>query len=566
MTTKSQMMDATTSMRANNIATSSRTNVPPTMAQMEKSEKFSGIDFKRGTKTSKELWVALERKYKTEDAGIKKFLVARFLDFKMMDSKSVVSQVQELQVIIHDPLAEDWRSKELGSRRSNKVVSDRFNIVNYPTHSHDVDNGYSDANWITGSNEVKSTSEYVFTISGGAVSWKSFKQTCIARSTMQSEFITLDKAGEEVEWLRNFLEDISYCPKPVAPICIHCDSQAIIGRAGSMMYNVKMTTESQMMDATTSMRANNIATSSHANAPPTMAPAKKTRKFSGIDFKRWQQKMFFYLTTLCLQRFTRKDSPEMQPFSKRHTDSWKDMTVYERIESLMNRHEFTAKILHTRIYCGYNKIRVNAVVAKDCSGKYKTIKAALKVAPDKSKKRFVIYVKKGIYIENVRVQKTKWNIMIIGDGKDATVVSGNRNFIDGTPTFQSATFVRQKSSLSSKLLQLDFETALNLFNLVSPHHWTIEPKRLGKYGIHGWLRSFIHPNGWMPWVGTTAPSTIFYAEHNNFGPGAKTNKRVNWKGLKLKLTSKIVSKFTVKPFTQGDKWLPATGVPFKAGL
>ncbi|KAF3642982.1 putative DDB1- and CUL4-associated factor 8-like isoform X1 [Capsicum annuum] len=57
-----------------------------------------------GTKTSKELWGALERKYKTEDAGIKKFLVAWFLDFKMIDSKSVVSQVQELQVIIHDLL------------------------------------------------------------------------------------------------------------------------------------------------------------------------------------------------------------------------------------------------------------------------------------------------------------------------------------------------------------------------------------------------------------------------------------------------------------------------------
>ncbi|PHT29367.1 hypothetical protein CQW23_31044 [Capsicum baccatum] len=89
--------------------------------------------------------------------------------------------------------------------------------------------GYSDANWITGSNEVKSTSGYVFTIGGGAVSWKSSKQTCIARSTMESEFIALDKAGEEAEWLRNFLEDIPYWPKPVAPVCIHCDSQAAIG-------------------------------------------------------------------------------------------------------------------------------------------------------------------------------------------------------------------------------------------------------------------------------------------------------------------------------------------------
>ena len=64
--------------------------------------------------------------------------------------------------------------------------------------------GYSDANWITGSNDVKSTSGYVFILGGRAVSWKSSKQTCITRSTMESEFIALDKAGEEAEWLWNF--------------------------------------------------------------------------------------------------------------------------------------------------------------------------------------------------------------------------------------------------------------------------------------------------------------------------------------------------------------------------
>ncbi|PHT37190.1 hypothetical protein CQW23_24890 [Capsicum baccatum] len=56
---------------------------------------------------------------------------------------------------------------------------------------------------------------------------------------MESEFIALDKAGEEAEWLQNFLKDILYWPKPVAPVCIHCDSQAAIGRAGSIMYNGK---------------------------------------------------------------------------------------------------------------------------------------------------------------------------------------------------------------------------------------------------------------------------------------------------------------------------------------
>ncbi|XP_052206984.1 uncharacterized protein LOC127811292 [Diospyros lotus] len=57
-------------------------------------------------KTAKELWESLDQKYKTEDARAKKLIVGRFLDFKMVDSKPVVSQVQELQVILHEIHAE----------------------------------------------------------------------------------------------------------------------------------------------------------------------------------------------------------------------------------------------------------------------------------------------------------------------------------------------------------------------------------------------------------------------------------------------------------------------------
>ena len=56
---------------------------------------------------------------------------------------------------------------------------------------------------------------------------------------MESEFIALDKSGEEAEWLRWFLEDIPKWEKPVPPICIHCDSQSAIGRAQSTIYNGK---------------------------------------------------------------------------------------------------------------------------------------------------------------------------------------------------------------------------------------------------------------------------------------------------------------------------------------
>ena len=95
---------------------------------------------------------------------------------------------------------------------------------------------FGDANWISNTMDTKSTSGYVFTIAG-VVSWKSSKQTFIAKSIMEFEFIAPDKVGEEVEWLCNFLEEIPCWKKPMSSISIHCDNQSTIGRAQNNMYN-----------------------------------------------------------------------------------------------------------------------------------------------------------------------------------------------------------------------------------------------------------------------------------------------------------------------------------------
>jgi len=62
---------------------------------------------------------------------------------------------------------------------------------------------------VTNNDEVSSTSEYVFTLGGRVVSWKSSKKTCIARSTMEYKFIVLELVGKKVEWLKNLLGDIT---------------------------------------------------------------------------------------------------------------------------------------------------------------------------------------------------------------------------------------------------------------------------------------------------------------------------------------------------------------------
>lgn len=92
-----------------------------------------------------------------------------------------------------------------------------------------------------------------------------------------------------------------------------------------------------------------------------------------------------------------------------------------------------------------NEINANVVVAKDGSGNYKTVTEAVAAAPEKSKSRYVIYVKKGIYKENVDIGKSKQNIMLTGDGMDATIITGSLNVIDGATTFSSATVGKQFS-------------------------------------------------------------------------------------------------------------------------
>lgn len=53
-------------------------------------------------KSAREIWISLEQKYKIEVACYKKFVVGKFLNFKMNDEKPVVKQVEELQIIVNE--------------------------------------------------------------------------------------------------------------------------------------------------------------------------------------------------------------------------------------------------------------------------------------------------------------------------------------------------------------------------------------------------------------------------------------------------------------------------------
>ncbi|XP_034709469.1 pectinesterase 2 [Vitis riparia] len=84
--------------------------------------------------------------------------------------------------------------------------------------------------------------------------------------------------------------------------------------------------------------------------------------------------------------------------------------------------------------------QANIVVAKDGSGDYTTITAAVSAASKRSGTgRYVIYVKAGTYNENIEIGAKLKNIMLLGDGIGKTIITGSKSVGGGSTTFNSAT-------------------------------------------------------------------------------------------------------------------------------
>ena len=67
---------------------------------------------------------------------------------------------------------------------------------------------YTDSDFQSNRDSRKSMSRSIFTLGGGASVWRSVKQSCIADSTMEAEYVAACEAAKEAIWLRKFLSDL----------------------------------------------------------------------------------------------------------------------------------------------------------------------------------------------------------------------------------------------------------------------------------------------------------------------------------------------------------------------
>ena len=69
--------------------------------------------------------------------------------------------------------------------------------------------GYADAAYAN-AKDRKSMTGCVFLAAGGAITWKSKKQTVIALSSTEAEYVALSEAGREATWLRNLYGELRF--------------------------------------------------------------------------------------------------------------------------------------------------------------------------------------------------------------------------------------------------------------------------------------------------------------------------------------------------------------------
>ncbi|GJV46970.1 zinc finger, CCHC-type containing protein [Tanacetum coccineum] len=160
--------------------------------------------------------IAISQSHYIEKA-VSQLKYSRVIGYLMYDMTctwpDIAFVVGKLSRYTSNPGTQHWQAIQRVQKYLKKTMDYRLIYTGYPL----VLEGYTDASWISNTEDNSSTSGWVFLL-GGAVSWASKKQNCITSSTMESKFVAL---------------------ATTAPISIRCNSDATSAKVYSQMYNGK---------------------------------------------------------------------------------------------------------------------------------------------------------------------------------------------------------------------------------------------------------------------------------------------------------------------------------------
>lgn len=151
-------------------------------------------------------------------------LIGHLLYISVNTRPDVSAAIGILAQKVSKPTYEDWNQ----CKRILKYLKTTSNLKLLLSNKNKDQQliGYADANWAEERTDRKSNSGRIFFYNGGTIAWSCQKQTLVASSTCEAEYISLSEAAKEAKWLRQLLTDLH---QPIEePTTIFNDNQSCL--------------------------------------------------------------------------------------------------------------------------------------------------------------------------------------------------------------------------------------------------------------------------------------------------------------------------------------------------
>ena len=102
-------------------------------------------------------------------------------------------------------------------------------------HGHHEIMAYSDADWAGDTLDRKSTTGFCTFVGGNVMTWRSKKQSVVAKSSAEAEYRAMSSTTSELIWLRALVEDMGF--KVETPMKLFCDNKAAIHIASNPVFH-----------------------------------------------------------------------------------------------------------------------------------------------------------------------------------------------------------------------------------------------------------------------------------------------------------------------------------------
>ncbi|GJZ05863.1 retrotransposon protein, putative, ty1-copia subclass [Tanacetum coccineum] len=155
------------------------------------------------------------KKFRMENSKKGYTLMTENPDYRKSQCTKTPSEVQHMQRVPY--------ASTIGSIMNNK---DMVLVYGEKPKAELKVSCYADARFQIDKDDTKSQTGYVFIINGGAVDWKSAKQSTTTMSSTEAEYIAATEASMEAVWMKKFIDGLGdVVPSNKRPMEMLCDNE-----------------------------------------------------------------------------------------------------------------------------------------------------------------------------------------------------------------------------------------------------------------------------------------------------------------------------------------------------